>query len=76
MNFQTIKLKRWTAAAFILFAILDLFWLHWHPAHHWITIMTQKGVKSEVLIAVAGFKDALTWGALAVYGWAKAKGAD
>ena len=71
-----LKLKRSTAAIFIMFKIIDLIWLYLWPEGHHIARLTASGVSDGVLIALIGFNDGLVWGALMVYGWAKAKGAD
>ena len=70
------KLKRSTAFVFFLFKVIDLTWLYFWPESHHVAILTSKGVSNAVLIALITSQDALTWGALAVYGWAKSKGAD
>ena len=49
--------------------------LHFAPATHWTVTLTQASVDNVVQTALIASLDALAGGALAVYGWSKAKGA-
>lgn len=72
----TFKLKRMTAAIFIIYKIVDMTWLYGWPEHHHIALLTKAMVHESVLITLITTQDLLTWGALYIYGWAKIKGAD
>ena len=67
--------KKFWAFCLTLLAVANHTHLHLAPATHWTVELTAKAVDSGVQIALIVSLDALSAGALAVYGWAKAKGA-
>ena len=70
-----MSLKRSTATIIILFKLIDIVWLYVFTSSHYVMQLSQNGVSDAIVIAIITSHDALTWGALYIYGWAKIKGA-
>lgn len=66
--------KAW-AFYFCSLVSLNYTWLLISAETHWTAVLTLQGVDSAVIVTLVGALNTLAFGALAVYGWAKAKGA-
>ena len=67
--------KKFWAFCLTLLAVANHAHLHLFPATHWTVELTKQAVTGGVQIALIASLDALSASALAIYGWAKSKGA-
>ena len=67
--------KKFWAFCLTLLAVANHAHLHIAPTSHWTVELTKHAVDNSVQIALIASLDALSASALAIYGWAKSKGA-
>ncbi len=72
---KTFSAKKFWAFFFCCLVAINYVWLFWLPDSHWTVRLTEKGVSDLVITGLISALNLLAGGALAVYGWSKAKGA-